>query len=140
MNELSTFNSLVNDLFGTDYMPVVYRTNQGNPRVDIKEDKDAYTLEMELPGRTENDIDIQLDHNDLTIASSKEECKKEEKNERKEKYILKERRFCSFERRFSLPQDVDTESIKATFANGILTVNMSKKPNAAPTKIAIMAS
>lgn len=139
MNELSTFNSLFNDLFGTDYVPVAYHANVVSPRVDIKEEKNAYVLEMELPGRSENDICIELDRNNLTIASAKEEAK-EDKKDKKEHFILKERRFSSFERRFTLPQDVDTASIGASFKNGILTVNMMKKPDSAPTKIAIEAA
>ena len=77
---------------------------------------------MELPGRSENDVNIELDHDNLTIASKKEEAK-EDKKDKKTKYILKERRNANFERRFKLPDDVDKESIKANFKNGILTIN-----------------
>lgn len=138
MNELSTLNSLFDDLFGTGCAPVTLGTNAAAPRVDIKEEKDAYILEMELPGRSENDISIELDHNNLKIASVKDE--KEEKKDKNEKYILKERRFASFERTFGLPQDVDASTINASFKNGVLTVNMLKKPDSAPTKIAIEAA
>ena len=93
---------------------------------------------MELPGRSENDVNIELDHDNLTIASKKEESK-EDKKDKKAKYILKERRNADFERRFKLPADVDKESIKANFRNGILTINMSKKPEMAPKHITIEA-
>ncbi len=138
MNELSFIDSLFNDMMGNT-PSVMYCTN--TPRVDVKEEDNAYTLEMELPGRSEKDVNIELDHDNLTIASKVEETKetKEDKKDKKTKYILKERRSSSFERRFTLPSDVDAESIKANFKNGILTINMAKKAIAAPKKIAIEA-
>lgn len=140
MNELSFLDSIFNDVMGTDSTPVLYHSGFSAPKVDVKENKNAYTLEMELPGRTEKDVDIELDHDNLTIQSVKEE-KKEEKKEGKEseKYILKERRTNSFTRRFSLPSDVDTESINANFKNGVLTISMKKKALAEPKRIAIEA-
>ena len=135
MNELSFIDSLFNDMMGNT--PSVMYT-ASTPRVDVKEEDNAYTLEMELPGRTEKDVDIELDHDNLTIASKTEETK-EEKKDKKSKYILKERRSSSFERRFTLPADVDTETITANFKNGILTINMQKKAIAAPKRIAIEA-
>jgi HSP20 family protein len=143
MNELSLFNSLFDDVFGGNTAPAVLcRTGFTAPKVDVIEEDNAYTLEMELPGRTENDINIELDHDNLTIAS-KEETAKEEKENKKEmknkKYLLNERRTSSFTRRFSLPQDIDAESIAASFKNGILTVSMKKKEIAAPKQIAVIA-
>ena len=138
MNELSFIDSLFNDIMGNT--PSVMCTASA-PRVDVKEEDNAYTLEMELPGRSEKDVDIELDHDNLTIASKTEETKesKEDKKDKKTKYILKERRSSNFERRFTLPADVDTESISANFKNGILTINMQKKAIAAPKRIAIEA-
>ena len=143
MNELSFLDSIFNDVMGTDCAPVLYHSGFSAPKVDVKENKNAYTLEMELPGRTEKDVDIELDHDNLTIATVKEE-KKEEKKDSKdgkdgEKYILKERRTSSFTRRFTLPSDVDAESINANFKNGVLTISMKKKALAEPKRIAIEA-
>ncbi len=141
MNELSLLDSLFNDVL--DCTPsTIYRAGVSTPRVDVTEEDDAYTLEMELPGRTENDVNIELDHDNLTISSKVEEkeTKEDKKDKKKAKYILKERRYSEFTRRFSLPSDVDEESIKANFKNGILSINMKKKAIAAPKKIAIMAS
>ena len=137
MNELSLINSLFNDVFDT---PAMCHTTTVTPRVDIEEDDKSYTLEMDLPGRTEKDVNIELDQNNLTITSSKEELKEEKKEEKKAgKYILKERRTSSFERRFVLPKDVDTENVSANFKNGVLTILMQKKASEAPKKIEIKA-
>lgn len=140
MNELNFLDSLFNDVMdAANKSNVYYRASGFAPRVDVKEEDNSYVLEMELPGRCENDVNIELDHDNLTISSKAEETK-EDKKEKKNgpKYILKERRCaCDFSRRFTLPNDVDSEAISATFKNGILTINMQKKPIAAPKRIAI---
>jgi len=137
MNELSFLDSLFNDVLGDAAPHAVY--SYATPRVDVKEEDNAYTLEMELPGRTEKDVNIELDHDNLTISSKQEESKEEKKDMKKGKYILKERRTASFERRFKLPNDVSEDGITANFKNGILTINMQKKAIAAPKRIAIEA-
>lgn len=146
MNELSLLDSLFDNFDG------VYGGNcRGSyvPKVDVKETKDAYTLEMELPGRTENDVDIQLDRNILTISSKKDEKKaekcgsgdfgKNDKNEKPEeqKWLIRERKVCGFSRSFSLPNDADGENINASFKNGILTVVVSRKVVNVPKRIEI---
>ena len=142
MNELSLLDSLFNDVL--DCTPsTIYRAGVSTPRVDVTEEDDAYTLEMELPGRTEKDVNIELDHDNLTISSKvseEKETKEDKKDKKKTKYILKERRYSEFSRRFALPSDVDEESISANFKNGILSINMKKKAVVAPKKIQIMAS
>lgn len=131
MNELSILDSIFNDMWNAG-------TTQA-PRVDVKENDDTYTLEMDLPGRCEKDVNIEVDHDKLTIASVTEEAKEDKKDKAKTKYLLKERTCNHFERRFSLPKDVDAESITANFKNGVLTINMNKKAVAAPKKIMIEA-
>ena len=141
MNELS----LLNTIFGNamdDMNDYGFRTAYNVPNVDVKENKDSYTVEMDLPGRTEKDVDLELDHNVLTISSTKteeKEDKKENKEEGKAKWLIKERRTSSFSRRFTLPDDVDAEHVQATFKNGVLNVNIPRKALAAPKKIAITA-
>lgn len=138
MNELSLLNSLFNDIMDNSNSYGVYST-YANPKVDVKENENSYILEMELPGKTEKDVDIELNHGNLTISSKDEEVKDEKKDSKNEKYILKERKISKFERRFALPKDVDSEKISANFKNGILTVNMMKKPETSSKKIAIEA-
>lgn len=138
MNELSIFNSFLNDVFGGDDSPSNFYKNFSTPRVDVKEDSENYTLEMDLPGLCEKDVNIELDHDKLTIESKQEE-NKETKGEKNGNYILKERYCSAFSRKFTLPSDVDSDSIKASFKNGVLTILMLKKENEAPKKIAIEA-
>ena len=81
MTELSLFNSLFNDLLGNTSSSLY--TTANTPRVDIKEEDKAYILEMELPGRSENDVIIELDHDSLKIASKTEEKNVTEKKDDK---------------------------------------------------------
>lgn len=142
MNELSIFDSLFDDVMGTLSAPS-YRACYTTPRVDVKSDDKGYVLEMDLPGRSEEDVNIELDHNTLTI-SSKEESHREEKKEAKEEakinWILHERRLSQFKRTFTLPEDVNSEAITATFKNGVLTLNMPRHELPAPKKILINAA
>ena len=140
MNELSILDTLFNEVLGNSAN--VYCGTGISPRVDVSEDDKSYLLEMELPGRTEEDINIEIDQDKLSISSKKiEEDKKEKenKNEKSQKYLLRERKNGNFERNFTLPKDVDADSISARFKNGILSINMQKKNIAAPKKIAIEA-
>ncbi len=147
MNELALFNDLF-DGFGDDgYIMPSFNLKKAfvAPKVDVKEDKDAYTLEMDLPGKTEKDIKIELNRNVLTISSeekSEKEEKKEEKAEAKEagKYLIKERTYSKFSRSFTLPEDVDSEKLTAKVTNGVLSVTMPRRALAAPKHIAITAA
>ena len=138
MNELSLFDSLFNNTMDSVFNN--YRT-VSVPKVDVKETENAYSLDMELPGRTENDVNIELDHNTLTISSKKEETAEKsegtEKNNNSGKWLIRERRTSEFSRSFRLPEDVDNENAKATFKNGILNVMTPRKALATPKRIAI---
>ena len=143
MNELALFNDLF-DGFGDDgfLMPSFnYKKAFISPKVDVKEDKDAYIMEMDLPGMSDKDVDIELDRNVLTISSKKED-KKDEKKEEKDgaKWLIHERSAMQFTRSFTLPEDVDSENLSAHVKDGILTVTMPRKALASPKRIAITAA
>ena len=79
MNELALFNSFFNHALNDTMGDFNFGTSFNVPKVDVKETKDAYMLEMDLPGMTEKDVNVELDHNVLTISSHHEE-KKDEQN------------------------------------------------------------
>lgn len=143
MNEL--FNTLFEALDG-QMNDTAYCTSFAAPAVDISQTKSSYNIEMDLPGKTENDINLELDRNILTISSADEQPAKEETAATEEKpetpvtkWLIKERRTSKFSRRFTLPEDIDSENISATFKNGVLNVIIPRKELAAPKKIAIIA-
>ncbi|MFP4484579.1 MAG: Hsp20/alpha crystallin family protein [Spirochaetaceae bacterium] len=108
-------------------------TRAGGPAVDVREEEDKYTLEADLPGMTQDDVDLHIENNVLTLKSSHEhEEEKEEKG-----YLVRERRSSSFTRSFPLPKGVDQDKIDATFKNGVLTVTMPKSEEQAGRRIDI---
>ena len=111
------------------------------PRVDVSEKKDSYVLEMELPGYTENDVELDLKDRVLTISSKLKDAKKAEKEEKKEAaesvYLIKERRNTTFSRSFTMPEDIDQEKVTAAFKNGLLTVVIPRKAEAQTKRIMI---
>ncbi len=103
------------------------------PKVDVKEEENRYVLEAELPGITEKDVDVKVEDNLLTISSAK----KDEKSEENGRFLIRERHSSSFSRSFVLPKDVDAEKINGTFADGVLSLILEKKPEAKPREIKI---
>lgn len=103
------------------------------PSVDIRENESGYYLEAELPGLTEKDVDVQVEENLLTLSSKQSE----EKEESKDRYIMKERSGMEFRRSFVLPRDADNSAIEARFSNGLLTLNIPKLPETKPRQIQV---
>lgn len=107
------------------------------PAVDVTENNDSYVFNMDLPGRSEKDVNVELKDDVLTIESAKEAEKTEKDSP---KFLLRERRHSDFTRRFTLPADINSDNVKAEFKNGVLTVRIGKTPKAAPKKIEITAA
>jgi HSP20 family protein len=105
--------------------------NARTPAVDVKEEDKRYLMEVELPGLTDKNIELKVEDNVLTLSSKKEESKEEKKNG----YLLRERRSAEFCRTFVLPRDADRAEVKAEFKNGLLVVDIPKKPESQPRKI-----
>jgi spore coat protein M/HSP20 family protein len=124
-----SFNSLFDDFFG-DWGLGSTRI----PPVDITEKDDSYLLEAELPGYKQEDVQVHVEKHVLRIGSSKQSCD-EEKDGRKT--LVRERCYQSFERSFTLPEDVEEDRIEAEFVDGVLQVTMPKKEVVQPKKIEV---
>ncbi len=94
------------------------------PPVSVEERSDEILLTAELPGMTEDAVEITLENNVLTISGEKREAREEGENGGK--YHLVERSFGSFRRSFTLPRTVRGEGITADFDYGLLTVRLPK--------------
>lgn len=108
------------------------------PAVDIAEDAAAYHLTAELPGMGEQDVEVTLSGDTLTLKGEKKQ-----ETERNEKDThLSERSYGMFQRSFVLPDGVDRDRIEASFSKGVLTMTLPKTPAAAaqPKKIDIKAA
>lgn len=97
------------------------------PVVDVMERDKDYRIIAELPGLVEKDLDIALAGNVLTIKGEK----KQEAKEATAEYVVSERRYGAFQRSFPLPEDADAEQIDAGLKDGVLTITVPKRADAA---------
>ena len=135
-NALTGFDRYMDSFFGDSFLSPSDRIFSRLPAVDVHETEKSYILEADLPGIDEKDIEIHLEGSTLTLESNKAEEKKEEKKG----YMVQERRQSSFSRSFTLPENVDRESIAASFKNGVLTVEIGKLAEAQKRVIQISKS
>jgi len=103
------------------------------PRFDVKETKDAYVIKADLPGVKEEELDVSLNGNLLTISGKRDADHREEGDA----YFAIERSYGSFARSFTMPESVDGAGVTADLKNGVLAVRIPKKPEAQPRRIAI---
>lgn len=127
MFDLVPFRKNRNDFFSFfDEMERNFMQNFGAQlpafKADIVDRGDRFVLEADMPGFDKEDINIDVDNNKLTITA-KHNVNKEEN---KENYVRRERRYGSFTRSFDV-SNVKTEEIKADYKNGVLTLNLPKK-------------
>ncbi len=128
MRRRSTLPSIVDEFFGDDLWNRFFDDTESVtvPSVNIKEGKDEYAIEVAAPGFDKKDFRIDLNNNVLEISSEKE-VKEENKDE---KVMRREFRYSSFKRTFTLPDTVDTEKIKASYKDGILSISVPKRDEA----------
>ena len=105
------------------------------PETDVIETEKEIRVVTEMPGLRQDDIEVDVENNVLTIRGEK----REERTEGEEggKYHLAERRYGTFARSFVLPRDVDSEQIQASFDNGVLTVRIPKSERAQRRRIQV---
>ena len=104
-------------------------TNTTIPSVNIKENADAFVVEVAAPGFEKGDFKIELNLNTLSISSEK---KVEAETKEGEVFTKREFSYQSFSRSFTLPQIADGDRIEANYQNGILTVLIPKREEAKP--------
>lgn len=129
----SAIPSLIDRLFSKDWLDWdssnYSATSTTVPAVNVKETENEYMIEVAAPGMNKNDFHVHLDNNELTISSEK----KVEKNDEKENYKRREFSYQSFQRTFTLPENlVNSEKIAAKYNDGILSLVVPKKEEAKP--------
>ncbi len=107
------------------------------PHVDIHEEAERFVVAADLPGVEGKDIEVTAEKGVLTI---KGERRSEKKPSSRAGYESLERATGTFLRRFTLPEGVDAESIRATHVNGVLEVSIPKRPTEQPRRIAVQAA
>lgn len=103
------------------------------PSIDISETEDQFLISAELPGMNKEDININLENNRLSISGERTI----EKEEQGKKFHRVETNYGSFERSFQLPDNVDEESISASYENGLLNISIKKSEQEVKKQIEI---
>lgn len=134
-NDLDVLANRMNRFFGDAGLGNLTYASSWAPPVSVEERGGEILLTAELPGMTEDSVEITLENNVLTISGEKRDERKE--GEPGAKYHLVERGFGSFRRSFTLPRTVSAEGITADFANGLLTVRLPKAEKALSRKIEV---
>jgi len=103
------------------------------PPVDVYEDEHNLILKLEVPGVNEEDLNVSVENDTLTIQGER----KFEKEEKEENFHRIERRYGSFTRTFKLPNTVDSDKVEAGYEKGILKITLAKRAEAKPKQIKV---
>jgi HSP20 family protein len=138
--ELATLQNEMNRLFNTAF-DTPPGGNGGTlrrwmPAMDLVETADHFVLRADLPGLSQEDVNIEVEDRVLTVSGER----KTEHESSKEGYHRIERAFGSFSRALTLPDGVDPEAVEASFDRGVLEVRIPKPEQRKPRRIEIDGS
>ena len=136
LRELSSLQSEMNRLFASAFEP---DSGGGSalrrwvPPMDLKETDEHFLLRTDLPGLSEEDVNIELEDNVLTISGER----RLEQESEGQGWQRVERTFGQFSRSLTLPQGIDAEAIEASFDRGVLELRIPKPEQRKPKRINI---
>jgi HSP20 family protein len=139
--DLRTLQEEVNRLFSTN-LTRAFGDDEGigrgawSPSVDIFENKDQIVLEAELPGMKQEEFDLSIENNVITLRGER----RFEKTQETDNYHRVERSYGAFTRSFTLPQTVSGEGATAEYNNGVLRVTLPKREETKPRRIQVTAA
>ena len=131
--ELVNLQERLNKLFREAFPRTQEATSVWTPPVDVFEKEDEIVLKVEVPEVDQNEIELKVEDNTLTIQGER----KLEEGTTKEDYYRMERYYGKFSRSFSLPNTVDQNKIKATYKDGVLRIVLPKREETRPKQIKI---
>jgi len=136
--ELGTIQNEMNRLFNTffDQPNPTSRGGTGRrwiPAMDLVEAGDNYVLRADLPGLSDEDVNVQLEDNVLTVSGER----KAEHETEHEGYYRLERAFGEFSRSLTLPEGVDPDGVQAHFERGVLEIRIPKPEQKKPRQVQI---
>jgi HSP20 family protein len=139
IGELNTIQNEMNRLFNT-FFDQAAPTGRGGgpsrrwiPAMDLVETADHYVLRADLPGLSDDDVNLQLEDNVLTISGER----KAEHQQHEQGYHRIERAFGSFIRSLTLPDGVDPDAVQADFDRGVLEIKIPKPEQKKPRQVQI---
>ncbi len=132
MLTMSPFERFVEDVLGSFESGRRMQNDQWIPRADITEDAGQYYVHIELPGVSKDDVNITIADHVLSITGEKKITGKDGVN-----VVFNERVYGTFERKFTLSDDIDHAHIDASFKDGVLTITMPKTERAKRREIKV---
>jgi HSP20 family protein len=138
--ELEEMERRFDEIFGRAFQPRLWgrlpvEERGWAPAIEMFEKEDKFVVKAELPGMKENDLDVSVVGDNLTIKGER----KAESEVKEEDYYCCERSYGSFFRSVVLPSNVDAGKIEASFEDGVLEINLPKAAEVKPKKIAVSA-
>jgi HSP20 family protein len=106
------------------------------PPVDVREEPARYVIEADLPGVDRNDLEITADQGVLTLRGERKAAAPDAGGS----HGRRERAAGRFQRRFTLPDDVECTGIRARFTQGVLEISVPKRPEVAPQRVQVEAA
>ena len=140
LRELEDMERRFEDIFGRMFLPAAWRripvVEMGwAPAIEVFEKEDKFVVKAEIPGMKEEDIDVSVVGDTLTIMGER----KVESEVKEEDYYCCERSYGSFSRSIAVPSNVDAKKIEASYEDGVLEVSLPKAPEIKAKKIAVSA-
>jgi HSP20 family protein len=103
------------------------------PQFEVRETPDAFVFKADLPGVDEEDLEISITGNRLTVSGRREA----EDQQQTDRYFAVERMYGTFTRSFTLPEGIDPDRVEADLSDGVLTLKIPKQPQNQPKKISL---
>jgi HSP20 family protein len=111
-----------------------FEMGEFTPRVDIADDEKQLMINAELPGIAKEDVKITINEDKILTLRGE---KRREETKTDKNYTRVERSYGSFTRSFALPDTVDTSTVSASFADGVLKITLDKKIVEQPKELEI---
>lgn len=140
LRELEEPERYFETIFGRPLFPAIWRRfptleREWVPAVEMFEKEDRYVVRAELPGMKEEDVDVSVEDETLTIKGER----KTENEVKEENYYCCERSYGSFFRSINLPTNVDAKKIEAHYEDGVLEISLPKAAEAKQKKVKVTA-
>jgi HSP20 family protein len=128
------FSQEVNRLFNTLF-DAGEAQQRWMPAMDLVESEDHFVLKADLPGLAEEDVNIEIQDNTLTVSGERQA----EHEQHEKGWYRIERTFGSFSRSLTLPEGIDPDAVTAQFDRGVLSVHIPKPEQRKPRRVSIKA-
>jgi HSP20 family protein len=120
------FEGLLNDIWNAAFNELP-ATATVRPAVNVAQTDTGFRIEVAAPGLGKEDFNVKVEGRLLSISAEKTATESSEA-----KVLRREFAYHKFERSFTLPDSIDADNIKAAYQNGVLTLELSRKPELSP--------